>query len=114
MTNIENSNYECNMCKIGSGHCLGDDNNCTCSCRIITAKKIVQEYLFKDVSNIKREFQAEFRIDPKSFIEGVLNEFYSKQNFENNKVMYEELFVFLQRYTEGDNLNTRESRTRLS
>lgn len=114
MNNIESSNYECAHCHTEGGHCYGDDNNCTCSCRITKARQMVTEYLLRDVSRIKNEYQTEFKQNPNGFIENILNEFYVKQEFPNNKKMYEELFSFLENYTNGDNLNTRESRPRLS
>lgn len=114
MKSTESSNYECPICHTESGHCYGDNNNCTCSCRITKARQMVTEYLLKDVSKIKAEYQEEFRNNTKNFIENILNEFFKKQEFENNKKMYEELFKFIENYTNGDNLNTRESKVRLS
>ena len=72
MNNILNG-YECPMCKIESGHCYGDNNSCTCSCRIVKAREMVKEYLFKDTSNLKTEYRGEFQIDPNAFIEKIIN-----------------------------------------
>lgn len=109
LNNFSDNGNTCIICKNEDKgvHCYGKNDSCTCSCRVIEARRRVKNFFQENKVNINKDLEKHYFNNPEKFIEKFLNKFFEEE-FDSNELMFSKLSKVLNKTLEKPNLNTVE------
>lgn len=108
LNNFSDSGNTCIICQNEDKgvHCYGKNDTCTCSCRVIEARRRVKNFFQENKTNLNPQVKK-YLLNPEILVEKFLNKFFEEE-FESNEVLFSKLSKVLNRMLDNPNLNTSE------